>query len=160
MDKLDKRRKYDDAFKAEALRLTRESRSTQAAARARNIDPKRIYQWQRQAEAPRPADPAEAAEMRQLRAANRRLEQELEILKKVIAIFSTDPMSCWQFIEQERSMYFVDLLCRTLDVSPARYYAWRKPCPSAGDWQEVLKQAFSDHRRCYGTRRLRTELLA
>ena len=28
----DKRRKYDDAFKAEALRLASESRSTQAAA--------------------------------------------------------------------------------------------------------------------------------
>ncbi|MGI4871145.1 MAG: transposase [Janthinobacterium lividum] len=91
MDKLDKRRKYDDAFKAEALRLARESRSTQAAARALNIDPKRIYQWQREAQAPLPADPTEAAEVRQLRAANRRLEQELEILKKAIAIFSTPP---------------------------------------------------------------------
>ena len=29
----DKRRKYDEAFKAEALRLASESRSTQAAAR-------------------------------------------------------------------------------------------------------------------------------
>ena len=29
---LDKRRKYDDAFKAEALRLATESRNTQAAA--------------------------------------------------------------------------------------------------------------------------------
>ena len=29
----DKRRKYDEAFKAEALRLAGESRSTQAAAR-------------------------------------------------------------------------------------------------------------------------------
>jgi len=33
-------------------------------------------------------DPATAAELRQLRAANRRQAQELEILKKVIAIFS------------------------------------------------------------------------
>ena len=29
---LDKRRKYDEAYKAEALRLASESRSTQAAA--------------------------------------------------------------------------------------------------------------------------------
>lgn len=34
MDKPDKRRKYDEAFKAEALRMARESRSAQAAARA------------------------------------------------------------------------------------------------------------------------------
>jgi transposase len=74
MDKLDKRHKYDEAFKAEALHLARESRSTQAAARALNSDPKRIYQWQRQAQAP-PADPTESAEVRQLQAANRPLEQ-------------------------------------------------------------------------------------
>lgn len=79
MDKLDKRRKYDDAFKAEALRLARESRSTQAADRALNIDPKRIYQWQRQAQASLPADPTEVAEVRQIRAANPQLELELEI---------------------------------------------------------------------------------
>ncbi len=42
--KPDKRRKYDAAFRAEALRLAEQSRSTQAAARALNIDPKRIYQ--------------------------------------------------------------------------------------------------------------------
>ncbi len=40
--KPDKRRKYDAAFRAEALRLAEQSRSTQAAARALNIDPKRI----------------------------------------------------------------------------------------------------------------------
>ena len=40
-----KRRRYDAAFRAEALRLASESRSTQAAARALNIDPKRLYKW-------------------------------------------------------------------------------------------------------------------
>ena len=43
---LDKRRKYDDAFKAEALRLALESRSTQAAARKLGSSPKRLYRWQ------------------------------------------------------------------------------------------------------------------
>lgn len=36
-----KRRRYDAAFRTEVLRLASESRSTQAAARALNIDPKR-----------------------------------------------------------------------------------------------------------------------
>jgi len=36
-------------------------------------------------------DPATAAELRQLRAANRRQAQELDILKKAIAIFSQTP---------------------------------------------------------------------
>ena len=92
-----KRRRYDAAFRTEALRLAGESRSTQAAARALNIDPKRLYRWQKEALAPVAAargaelDPATAAELRQLRAANRRQAQELDILKKAIAIFSQTP---------------------------------------------------------------------
>ena len=80
-------RKYDAAFRAEALRLAAQSRSTQAAARALNIDPKRLYQWQKAAQTPVAAalgaalDPATAAELRQLRALARRLD----MLKKAIA---------------------------------------------------------------------------
>lgn len=75
-------------------------------------------------------------------------------------------MNCWQFIDQERRTYSVDLLCRTLHVSPARYYAWRQqPRPAAAlpateDWQAALKAVFRQHKRCYGTRRLRAELQA
>ena len=88
------RRKYDAAFRAEALRLAGESRSTQAAARALNINPKLLYKWQKEAQTPVAAalgaslDPVTAAELRQLRALSRRQAQELEILKKAIAIFS------------------------------------------------------------------------
>ena len=42
--KPDNHRKYDAVFRAGALRLAEQSRSTQAAARALNIDPKRLYQ--------------------------------------------------------------------------------------------------------------------
>ena len=45
LSKPDKRRKYDAVFRAEALRLAGQSRSTRPAGRALNIDPKRIYQW-------------------------------------------------------------------------------------------------------------------
>ncbi|GAB2724682.1 hypothetical protein GCM10011495_40770 [Hymenobacter frigidus] len=86
-----KRPRYDAAFRTEALRLASESRSTLAAARALNIDAKRIYAWQKAAQPPLPADPAEAAEVRVLRAANKRLAQELDILKKAIAIFTQPP---------------------------------------------------------------------
>ena len=39
----DKRRKYDDAFKVEALRLVSESRSTQAAAQQLGMSLKLLY---------------------------------------------------------------------------------------------------------------------
>jgi transposase len=85
---LTKRRTYNAAFRAEALHLASESRSTQAAARALNISPKLLYKWQQMAQTPAAAaagaslDPAAAAELRQLRALARRQAQELEILKK------------------------------------------------------------------------------
>ena len=41
----DKRRKYDEAFKAEVLCLAGESRSTQAAAQQLGISPKLLYRW-------------------------------------------------------------------------------------------------------------------
>ncbi|WP_394349943.1 transposase [Hymenobacter baengnokdamensis] len=69
-----------------------ESRSTQAAARALHVNPKRIYKWQKEAITPVAAarsgaelKPATAAELRQLRALARRQAQELEILRKAVA---------------------------------------------------------------------------
>ena len=85
----DKRRKYDEAFKAEALRLTGESRSTQAAARQLGISPKLLYRWQ-QAQVVAEVGSVEVArdpEVRALRARLKRAEQELDILKKALVIF-------------------------------------------------------------------------
>ena len=85
----DKRRKYDDTFKAEALRLASESRSTQAAAQQLGISPKLLYRWQ-QAQLVAEVGSVEVArdpEVRALRAANKRLAQELDSLKKALVIF-------------------------------------------------------------------------
>ena len=85
----DKRRKYDEAFKAEALRLAGESRSTQAAARQLGISPKLLYRWQ-QAQLVAEVGSEEVArdpEVRALRARLKRAEQELDILKKALVIF-------------------------------------------------------------------------
>ena len=82
-----KRPRYGAAFRAEALRLVYESRSAQAAVRALRIRPELLCQRQRAAQAPLPATPAEAAEMRALRRTNKRLTQEPGILEKAVAIF-------------------------------------------------------------------------
>ena len=85
----DKRRKYDEAFKAEALRLAGESRSTQAAARQLGISPKLLHRWQ-QAQLVAEVGSEEVArdpEVRALRARLKRAEQELDILTKALVIF-------------------------------------------------------------------------
>ena len=85
-----KRRQYDAAFRTEALRLASESRSTQAAARQLGISPKLLYKWQKAAQPVLEvgSGEGESAAMRQLRAENRRLQQERDILKKALAIFT------------------------------------------------------------------------
>ena len=71
-----KRPNYGAAFRAEALSLASESRSAQAAARALNIRPGLLYQWQQTAQASLPAVPAEAGEVRTLRTADKQLAQK------------------------------------------------------------------------------------
>ena len=63
------------------------------AARALNIDAKRLYARQKAAQQPLPTDPAEAAEVRTLRAAHKRLAQELDMLKEAIVLFLHPPTS-------------------------------------------------------------------
>jgi transposase len=70
-----KQRKYNEAFKARALRLASESRGTQAAVAQVCIIPKLLYRWQ-QAQVVADVGSVEMArdpEVRALRAANKRL---------------------------------------------------------------------------------------
>ncbi|MBG8553084.1 transposase [Hymenobacter sp. BT594] len=82
----DKQRKYDKAFKAEALRLASESRSTQAVARQLGISPKLLYRWQ-QAQLVAEVgseEVARAPEVRALRSRLKRAEQELDVYKQAL----------------------------------------------------------------------------
>ena len=86
-------RRYDAAFRAEALRLAQESRSTARAARALNVTPQLLYSWQqavRKASLPTSGalSASDLAEFRRLQTVNTRLEQERDILKKALAIFT------------------------------------------------------------------------
>ena len=74
-------------YLAEASWLASESRYTLAVARALNIDPKRLYAWQKTAQQLLLVDPAGAIEVRALRTANKRGTQELNLLKKATAIY-------------------------------------------------------------------------
>ena len=67
------------AWPAKAVRLRRPSTLSTSA-------PGLLYQWQWATQTPLPTDPAEAAEVRARRTANKRLTQEPDILKKAIAI--------------------------------------------------------------------------
>ena len=69
------------------------------------------------------------------------------------------------WIDQQRTQYPIELLCRVLNVSRSGFFAWRRrqaegrPDPSARARQE-LKQVHEQSRRRYGRRRLTHALRA
>ena len=94
-----RKRKYDKEFKIEAVCLaTKGDRSTAEIARDLGIHPNLIYNWrERLAEDQDHAFPGqgclkpEAKEMRRLKRQLADIQEERDILKKALAIFSRTP---------------------------------------------------------------------
>jgi len=92
-----KRRKFTPEFKAETVRLIRESgRSIGEVAKDMDLTESSVRNWVRQAEVDAGKGPAgaltseEKEELRQLRKENRRLRMERDILKKATAFFAKE----------------------------------------------------------------------
>lgn len=81
-------RQYDSEFKSNALRLVEDGRSIPAVAEALGIDKSLLYAWRRQANPLGAAQEAELKKSDLLRKRILELEQERDILKKALAIFS------------------------------------------------------------------------
>ena len=79
------RRKYDEAFKANAVQLIESGKTVRAVSESLGVSEGLLQRWKREQHAERPALEAENAE---LRARLRQLEQERDILKKALSIFS------------------------------------------------------------------------
>ena len=76
------RRKYDDAYKQQALQMLRLGQSVPAVAQALGISQGVLYKW-KQAERPAALD----QELEQLRQKLKQVETERDILKKALSIF-------------------------------------------------------------------------
>ena len=87
------RKKYTLAFKAECVRQVAAGARQSDVACAQGISPALLGRWQRQALEQAVPSSSERAEIKQLRAALRRVEIERAILKKVVTIFSQPPQS-------------------------------------------------------------------
>jgi transposase len=89
------KRAYSDEFKKEAIRLVLEDgRTRRSVEKSLGITPGLLKDWVWTAQDEKPIEysalPAEKA-MKLLRSENERLRRERDILKKAVAIFSTDP---------------------------------------------------------------------
>ena len=77
------RRKYDDAFKQQALQMLRVGQSVPTVAQALGVGEGLLYKW-KQATHSSAAD----QELEQLRQKLKQVETERDILKKALSIFS------------------------------------------------------------------------
>ena len=88
------RRKFTDEFKAETVKLVRESgRTVGSVARELDLTETAVRDWVRKAEASGSSDtlsPDERAELRRLRKENQELRMEKEILRKATVFFAKE----------------------------------------------------------------------
>lgn len=77
------RRKYDDAFREQALQMIRLGQPVPAVAQALGVSEGLLYKW-KQAASPSDRD----QELEQLRQKLKQVETERDILKKALSIFS------------------------------------------------------------------------
>jgi len=90
------RRKYDDTFKEDVLKMVMSGRPVSEIAEALGISENLVYTWKRNAQkaaeagkaGPSGYDPELAKENERLRAELKRAEQERDILKKALVVFS------------------------------------------------------------------------
>lgn len=94
-----KRRKYDADFKQEVLTMVRNGRSVLDISESLGISASLIHKWKSRSGLaasaasntfPSRADPISLKEHEQLKAKVRQLEQERDILKKALGIFSRE----------------------------------------------------------------------
>jgi transposase len=81
-------RRYDSTFKANALDLVKSGRSVTSVAESLGIDKSLLYAWRRQQNPMSAEEELELKENDLLRKRVLELEQERDILKKALAIFS------------------------------------------------------------------------
>jgi transposase len=79
------RRKYDEEFKRNALKMIEQGQSVRSVAQALGVAEGQLHKWKRDAR--RLASPTEQ-EVLVLRARLKQVEMERDILKKALSIFS------------------------------------------------------------------------
>lgn len=88
------RRKYDESFKEDVVKMAESGRSIPEIARSLGISETLIYRWRNRTKSSQDGllDPAvsssQAEEIQRLKAQLHRTEQERDILKKALGIFS------------------------------------------------------------------------
>jgi len=87
-----KRRSYDADFKANILKMNADGRSVNSLSESFGINENLIYRWKRESSGQSDKTPKVGInELLKLKAENKQLKIERDILKKALSIFSRPP---------------------------------------------------------------------
>src|SRR4051795_6584367 len=167
------RRRFDRAFKLEAVKLVRE-RGVSAAQAARDLgvhenvlrkwvkefgsDPVQAFPGQGQMK-------PEQQEIERLRREVNKLRAERDIFKKGRSLLCEGSDMKFVFIARHRNVWPVAWLCNAMGVSRSGFHAWLNRTPSARSRSDEavslqVKASFLASDRTYGARRVWRDLLA
>ena len=165
---------YPTEYKAELVRLVREEgRSPRELAREFEPSAQSIMNWVVQAEIDDGkrggVTTDEKAELRRLRAENRVLRMEKDLLEKAAlggllrGEERPDAVRVFGFIEAEKANFSIKFMCEQLGVTRQGFYAWRRRPPSRrritdAAYTAVIKKIHADSRGNYGAPRICAEL--
>ncbi|MHC5224725.1 IS3 family transposase [Ignatzschineria sp. LJL83] len=169
MNKKRKYTNYSPEFKNDAVALvTDQGYSVADAAKALNVHPNLIYKWKQSVEKSKDGGLTfdERAELIKLRAENRTLKMEKEILKKASGFLRKGNEINFQMIQKITEEGYPKILCcKTLKVSRSGYYAWLgrpkvKINKSEFRLKSRMKSLFNESRESLGSRTLMESLRA
>ncbi|HBC92809.1 MAG TPA: IS3 family transposase [Pelotomaculum sp.] len=141
--------RYDDEFRADAMRLVKEGgRSVNKVAKDLGINPQTLRNWLGEDKKRQIPDKTRIIELEaQLRAEKRKtkdLEETVDILKKAGRILREPrPEVIYEFIREHSSVFPVEKICVVLEVSRSGYYDWldRPPSQREIENRKILKLA-------------------
>ena len=164
-----KGRRFDRAFKEEAVRLLQTSgRRQRQIAGDLGISVSALGRWVAELrEEDLLSGPHEdaAKEITRLRRERDLARQERDLLKKALGLLRQGKSMRFRFIDAERAGLAMPIfrLCRLLQVSVSGFYAWRNRGPSQRQLDDMVllahvRAAFRRSRESYGAERVHHEL--
>ncbi|MDQ8014300.1 MAG: IS3 family transposase [Flavobacterium nitrogenifigens] len=168
----EKRKKYNRSFKLNALQICQEKKSLSATERELGIYSGSIQRWRLKALKDQ-KDQSDKKDLTELNYENKRIEylqrkiaeseMKFEILKNSAPYLKNLKKDIFTFIEANRTLYPVRMMCTVLDVNRKSYYNWKNGvvCKKQRQKDFMLSQislVFFASKKRYGSERIAAEL--
>jgi len=157
------RRRFSSEFKKEVVCKSYEVFSVREYAEELGIVPSLLYTWRRASPAPLRN---RMQEIKRLRRVVKSQALQLEVIEKGrLSNFQTRK-DIYRFIEENKSIFPIEVMCKALRVSASAFERWRKLGDKISDkrkldnqkYTPIIKEIFEKSRKTYGSPRIRAAL--